>query len=232
MAQKYDVLVIGAGPAGYVAAIRAAQLGLSTVCIDKWLDAAGQPSLGGTCLNVGCIPSKALLDSSHKYEEARKSFEAHGISTGEVSIDVSAMIKRKELIIKKLTTGIKGLFKANGVTSLAGTARITAAKQVEFVAHDGVKKTIEVANIVVATGSESIDIPPTPVNGDTIVDNKGALAFQSVPNKVGGNWRGSDWSGTWQCVESFRFRGSDPGSAGRFSADGGSTNRQGCAEKL
>ena len=108
MAQKFNVLVIGAGPAGYVAAIRAAQLGLNTACIDKWVDVAGKPSLGGACLNVGCIPSKALLDSSHKYEEAQKGFKAHGISTGEVSMDVPAMIKRKELIIKKLTTGIKG----------------------------------------------------------------------------------------------------------------------------
>jgi len=185
MAQKYDVVVIGAGPAGYVAAIKAAQLGLKTACIDKWLDAAGKPSLGGTCLNVGCIPSKALLDSSHKFEEANKGFKAHGISTGDVAIDIPAMIKRKELIIKKLTTGIKGLFKANGVTSLAGMGRIVAAKQVEFVNHEGATETIEADNIIIATGSVPIDIPPTPVNGNTIVDNEGALAFQSVPAKVG-----------------------------------------------
>jgi len=185
MAQKFDVVVIGAGPAGYVAAIKAAQLGLNTACIDKWVDAAGKPSLGGTCLNVGCIPSKALLDSSHKYEEAQKGLKAHGISTGDVSIDVSAMIKRKELIIKKLTTGIKGLFKANGVTSLAGTGRLVASKQVEFVDHEGATETIEADNIIIATGSVPIDIPPTPVNGNTIVDNEGALAFPSVPGKVG-----------------------------------------------
>lgn len=185
MAQKFDVVVIGAGPAGYVAAIKAAQLGLSTACIDKWLDAAGKPSLGGTCLNVGCIPSKALLDSSHKYEEAHKGFKAHGISAGEVTIDVAAMLKRKELIIKKLTTGIKGLFKANGVTSLAGTGRVLAAKQVEFVDHEGGTETIEADNIIIATGSVPVDIPPTPVNGDTIVDNAGALAFETVPEKIG-----------------------------------------------
>lgn len=185
MAQKFNVLVIGAGPAGYVAAIRAAQLGLTTACIDKWIDASGNPSLGGTCLNVGCIPSKALLDSSHKYEEAQKGFKAHGISTGKVDIDVSAMIKRKELIIKKLTTGIKGLFKANGVTSLAGTGRVVAANQVEFVGHEGETEVIEADNIIIATGSVPVDIPPTPVNGETIVDNEGALAFQSVPEKVG-----------------------------------------------
>lgn len=185
MAQKFNVLVIGAGPAGYVAAIRAAQLGLSTACIDKWIDASGKPSLGGTCLNVGCIPSKALLDSSHKYEEAQKGFKAHGISTGEVNIDVPAMIKRKELIIKKLTTGIKGLFKANGVSSLAGTGRVVSANQVEFVDHEGETEVIEADNIIIATGSVPVDIPPTPINGETIVDNEGALAFQSVPEKVG-----------------------------------------------
>lgn len=185
MPKKYDVLVIGAGPAGYVAAIRAAQLGLKTACIDKWIDATGQPSLGGTCLNVGCIPSKALLDSSYKYGEAQKDFEAHGISTGEVTIDIAAMIKRKKLIIKKLTTGIKGLFKANGVTSLAGTGRIITAKQVEFTDPEGFVQLINTDNIIIATGSVPINIPPTPVNGDTIVDNEGALAFQSVPGKVG-----------------------------------------------
>ncbi len=185
MAQKFDVVIIGAGAAGYVSAIKAAQLGLSVACIDKWLDAAGKPALGGTCLNVGCIPSKALLDSSHKYEEAIKGFKAHGISTGEVAIDIPAMIKRKELIIKKLTTGIKGLFKANGVTSLSGTGRILSAKQVEYTDHEGASETIDADNIVIATGSVPIDIPPTPVNGDTIVDNVGALEFQSVPGKVG-----------------------------------------------
>jgi dihydrolipoyl dehydrogenase len=185
MAQKFDVVIIGAGAAGYVSAIKAAQLGLSVACIDKWLDVTGKPALGGTCLNVGCIPSKALLDSSHKYEEAIKGFKVHGISTGEVAIDIPVMIKRKELIIKKLTTGIKGLFKANGVTSLSGTGRIISAKQIEFINHEGASEAIEAGNIVIATGSVPIDIPPTPVNGDTIVDNVGALAFQSVPAKVG-----------------------------------------------
>ncbi|MEZ5524385.1 MAG: dihydrolipoyl dehydrogenase [Pseudomonadales bacterium] len=185
MAQKFNVLVIGAGPAGYVAAIRAAQLGLSTACIDKWIGSDGKPSLGGTCLNVGCIPSKALLESTHKFEEAQKGFKAHGISTGDVSIDVSAMLKRKDLIIKKLTTGIKGLFKANGVTSLAGTGRIVAANQVEFTSHEGEVETIEADNILIATGSVPLDIPPTPIDGDTIVDNEGALAFQTVPEKIG-----------------------------------------------
>lgn len=185
MAQKFDVVIIGAGAAGYVSAIKAAQLGLNTVCIDKWLDATGKPALGGTCLNVGCIPSKALLESSHKYDEALNGLKVHGISAGDVGLDVSAMLKRKDLIIKKLTTGIKGLFKANGVTSLAGTGRIVAAKQVEYVNHEGAKELIEADNIIIATGSVSVDIPPIPVNGDTIVDNIGALDFPSVPEKIG-----------------------------------------------
>ena len=185
MSQKFDVVVIGAGPAGYVAAIRAAQLGLSTACVDKWLDKNGKPVLGGTCLNVGCIPSKALLDTSHKFEEASHGFKVHGISAGEVSIDVPAMIKRKEKIIKTLTTGIAGLFKANGVTSFAGTGKILAGKKVEVTSHSGEVETIDAANIIIASGSVPIDIPPTPVNGDTIVDNEGALEFQEVPKRVG-----------------------------------------------
>ena len=185
MAQKFDVIVIGAGPAGYVAAIRAAQLGLSTACIDKWLDPAGKPSLGGTCLNVGCIPSKALLDTSHKYEEASHGFKVHGISTGDVDIDVPSMIKRKDKIIKTLTTGIGGLFKANGVTNLPGTAKVLAGKKVEYTTHDGKTEVIDAANVIIATGSVPVEIPPTPTNGDTIVDNEGALAFDAVPEKVG-----------------------------------------------
>ena len=185
MAQKFDVVVIGAGPAGYVAAIKAAQLGLNTACIDKWLDATGKPTLGGTCLNVGCIPSKALLDSSHKYQEAQKGFKAHGISTGDVAIDISEMLKRKDLIIKKLTTGIKGLFKANGVTALAGVGRAVTASEVEFTDHEGASEIIQARHIVIATGSVPVDIPPTPINGKTIVDNAGALAFEAVPEKVG-----------------------------------------------
>lgn len=185
MSQKYDVIVIGGGPAGYVAAIRSAQLGLATACIDKWQDANGKPVLGGTCLNVGCIPSKALLDTSHKYEEAREGFKVHGISTGGVDIDVPAMIKRKEKIIKTLTTGISGLFKANGVTSLSGTGKLLAGKKVEFTPHQGEPEILEAGNVIIASGSVPVDIPPTPVNDDTIVDNEGALAFQEVPEKVG-----------------------------------------------
>ena len=185
MSQSFDVIVIGAGPAGYVAAIRAAQLGLNTACIDKWLNEKGKPSLGGACLNVGCIPSKALLDTSHKYEEAQKGLKVHGITTGDVSIDVPAMIKRKEKIISTLTTGISGLFKANGVTSLSGTGKLLSGKRVEFTPHQGESELLKADHVIIAAGSVPVEIPPTPVNGDTIVDNEGALAFQEVPEKVG-----------------------------------------------
>ena len=137
MSQQYDVVVIGAGPGGYVAAIRAAQLGFKTVCIEKWIGKDGKPSLGGTCLNVGCIPSKALLESSYKYEEASHDLELHGVSVGKPKLDVAAMLKRKDTIVGNLTGGIGGLFKTNGVTHLAGTGKLLPNKQVEFTGHDG-----------------------------------------------------------------------------------------------
>lgn len=185
MTQQFDVVVIGAGPAGYVAAIRSAQLGFNTACIDKWQNDSGKASLGGTCLNVGCIPSKALLDSSHKYEQTLHGLKVHGISAGKVEVDVPAMIARKDKIIKGLTAGIAGLFKANGVTSLAGTGKLLADRQVEFTSHDGTQEIIAATNVIIASGSVPVDIPPTPVNGDTIVDNVGALAFDAVPERVG-----------------------------------------------
>ena len=184
MANKYDVVVVGAGPGGYVAAIKAAQLGLKTACIDKWLDEKGKPALGGTCLNVGCIPSKALLDTSHKFEESKEHFAKHGIKLGKPEIDVKAMLSRKNKIIKQLTMGVGGLFKANGVTSFAGTGKVLSAKQVEFTDHDGKSEILEAENVIIATGSVPVDIPPAPINGSTIVDNAGALDFDKVPNKL------------------------------------------------
>ncbi len=185
MSEKFDVIVIGAGPAGYVAAIRAAQLGLKAACIDKWLDKNDKPALGGTCLNVGCIPSKALLDSSHKFAEARHGFKAHGIETKGVDIDVPAMIGRKDKIVKTLTGGITGLFKANGVTPLYGTGKVLGQGEVEFVPHGGKTKTYQAGNIIIAAGSVPIDIPPARVDGDSIVDNEGALEFTAVPARLG-----------------------------------------------
>jgi dihydrolipoamide dehydrogenase len=185
MSNFYDVIVIGAGPAGYVAAIRAAQLGLKTVCIEKWRNAKGDGVNGGTCLNVGCIPSKSLLDSSYKFYEAKNQLDVHGINTGDVTIDLKAMVDRKDKIINQLTDGIAGLFKANGVESLFGTARLLAGRKVECVSHDGKTQILTADNIIIATGSKPIDIPVAKVNGDTIVDSSGALEIIETPKRLG-----------------------------------------------
>ena len=185
MSEKYDVIVIGSGPAGYVAAIRCAQLGLKTLCVEKWLNKEGKSVLGGTCLNVGCIPSKALLDSSYKYHEAKESLDVHGIGIDNVSMDVSTMIGRKDKIVKQLTGGIVQLFKANGVESKPGVAKILSGKQVEVTGHDGKKETLSAENIIIATGSVPVEIPPAPLQDDIIVDSTGALAFNEVPKRLG-----------------------------------------------
>ncbi|MDM8349864.1 dihydrolipoyl dehydrogenase [Pseudomonas sp. sp1636] len=185
MTQKFDVVVIGAGPGGYVAAIKAAQLGLKTACIEKYQDKEGKVALGGTCLNVGCIPSKALLDSSWKYHEAQEGFAVHGISAKGVTMDVPAMVGRKDTIVKNLTGGVRALFKANGVTLLEGHGKLLAGKQVEVTAQDGTTQVVEAANVIIASGSKPIDIPPAPVDQDVIVDSTGALDFQSVPKTLG-----------------------------------------------
>ena len=182
---KYDVVVIGSGPAGYVAAIRAAQLGLKTACVEKNRNKAGKVALGGTCLNVGCIPSKALLDSSYKYHEAKDAFDVHGISTGKVSIDVPEMIKRKDAIVDQLTGGVGGLFKANGVTAIEGYGKVLAGKKVQVTAEDGSTSTLEAENIIIAAGSVPVEIPPAPIDQEVIVDSTGALEFQSVPKRLG-----------------------------------------------
>ncbi len=182
---KYDVVVIGSGPAGYVAAIRAAQLGLKTACVEKNHNSEGKLALGGTCLNVGCIPSKALLDSSYKYHEAKDAFAVHGISTGKVSIDVPEMIKRKNAIVEQLTGGVGGLFKANGVAAIDGFGKVLAGKKVEVTAEDGSTSVLEAENIIIAAGSVPVEIPPAPVDQDIIVDSTGALEFQAVPKRLG-----------------------------------------------
>lgn len=185
MTKKYDVVVIGSGPGGYVAAIRCAQLGFSTACVEKWLDEDGKSVYGGTCLNVGCIPSKALLDSSHKFLESQHQFDVHGIKTGKISMDVPTMIARKDQVVKQLTQGVKGLFTANKVTGIAGTGKVTGANTVLVTAQDGSKEELSADNIIIAAGSVPVDIPPTPVDQDTVVDSTGALKFQSVPKKLG-----------------------------------------------
>ena len=185
MSTKYDVIVIGSGPAGYVAAIRAAQLGLKTACIEKWKNKEGKGVNGGTCLNVGCIPSKALLDSSYKYHEAKADFGIHGISADGVKIDVPSMIARKDAIVKQLTGGIAGLFMGNKVTTLYGTGKLLAGKKVQYVDFEGKEQILEAENVILASGSIPVNIPVAPVDGDVIVDSTGALEFSEVPQRLG-----------------------------------------------
>ncbi|WP_331352518.1 dihydrolipoyl dehydrogenase [Cellvibrio sp. UBA7671] len=185
MSEKFDVIVIGSGPAGYVAAIRAAQLGLKTACVEKWKNEEGKGVNGGTCLNVGCIPSKALLDSSYKYHEAKEDLGLHGVTTSGVELNVSSMIARKNQIIKNLTGGIAGLFKSNGVTSLFGTGKLLAGKKVEVTDFEGKVTVYEAENVILASGSSPINIPPAPVDNDIIVNSTGALEFTEVPKRLG-----------------------------------------------
>jgi dihydrolipoamide dehydrogenase len=185
MSDKYDVVVIGSGPAGYVAAIRAAQLGLKTACIEKWKNKSGKGVNGGTCLNVGCIPSKALLDSSYKYHEAKHDLGIHGISADGVGIDIPGMLDRKNKIISQLTGGIAGLFKANGVTSLYGTGKLLAGKKVEFASNEGEVIILEAENVILASGSLPIAIPVAPVDGELILDSTGALEINAIPERLG-----------------------------------------------
>lgn len=188
MSEKYDVVVIGSGPAGYVAAIRSAQLGLKTACVEKWINDEGKTVNGGTCLNVGCIPSKALLDSSHRYHDAHDGFEKHGIHTGGLTIDVPAMIQRKEQVVKQMSGGITGLFQANKVTSIQGSGKLLAGKKVEVTDKDGNVSVVEAGNVILASGSVPVNIPVAPVNpedNDIIVNSTGALEFQAVPKRLG-----------------------------------------------
>ena len=185
MADKYDLIVIGAGPAGYHAAIRAAQMGLTTACIDKMVSKEGKPAYGGTCLNWGCIPSKTLLDASHKYVEARDHFGEIGIKVRGVTPDVPKMIEQKEAVVAKLTGGVAGLFKANGVTDLPGTGKLLAGRKVEYTTHEGEVSTLEAENVILASGSVPVEIPPTPLDGTYLVDSTGALEFTAAPKRLG-----------------------------------------------
>ncbi|GIX30822.1 MAG: dihydrolipoyl dehydrogenase [Porticoccaceae bacterium] len=185
MTDQYDVVVIGAGPAGYVCAIKAAQLGLSVACVERTRDEGGALRLGGTCLNVGCIPSKALLDSSQKYRETVSSLAAHGIHVEGVTLDVPAMIRRKDEIVKTLNRGVATLFKANGVTAIAGSGRVLAERRVEVRTPDGDRRMLEAGNVVIASGSRPIEIPVAPVDNEMILDSTGALALTEVPKRLG-----------------------------------------------
>jgi dihydrolipoamide dehydrogenase len=185
MAKTYDVVIIGGGPAGYVAAIRCAQLGLGTACIEKWINFKGEPALGGTCLNVGCIPSKTLLESSEQYHRAREVLATHGIQVGTVKLDLVQMMTRKEQIILQLTSGVSTLFKANGVTWLQGHGKLLDERQIEFTSREGTVEILDADNVVIATGSVPIELNSAPTDSDLIVDSTGALDFREVPQRLG-----------------------------------------------
>ena len=185
MSEQFDVAVVGAGPAGYHAAIRAAQLGLKTVCIDRWVDASGQAVLGGPCLNVGCIPSKALLDTSHKFSQAQSEFEDLGIMTQGLALDVAQMQRHKDLIVQNLTKGVAGLLKSNGVEVVTGTATLQAGKILQVTDAADQVSTVAAEHIILAPGSSPVDIPACARDDKMIVDSTGALAFDAVPKTVG-----------------------------------------------
>jgi len=192
---RYDLVVIGAGPGGYVAAIRAAQLGLKVACVEK------RESLGGTCLNVGCIPSKALLDSSELYHLANTKFAKHGLVVDRVGLDLPAMLGRKDSVVKSLTDGLKFLFKKNKIEPVFGTARIASPTSVVVKHADGTETTLEAKHILLATGSEPINLPFIPFNGKTIVSSTEALAFDKVPEHlvvVGGGVIGLELGSVWK----------------------------------
>ncbi|MFL2503586.1 MAG: FAD-dependent oxidoreductase [Candidatus Azotimanducaceae bacterium] len=201
MANDFDVIVIGAGPAGYHSAIRSSQLGLKTAIVEKWLDSNGATAYGGTCLNVGCIPSKTLLEASHKFVEARDEFGHIGIKLSKLSADIPAMMKRKDRVVSDLTAGVSSLLKSNKVEQYEGIAKVLGNGEVSIAMHNQEKAKLTAENIIIATGSVPIDIKPCPLTENLIVDSTGALEFDSVPKKNRNNrlWDhrlelGSVWS--------------------------------------
>lgn len=201
MADKYDVIVIGGGPGGYVAAIRAAQNGLKSACIDNWVNRDGSRSFGGTCLNAGCIPSKALLESSELYHRAQEEFSTHGIGVGKLSLDLAVMQKRKAGIVGQLTGGIGALFKANKVTGLQGHGRLLAGRKVEYTDAEGKVSVLEASNVIIATGSTPIELSQVPFDGEKVVDSWGALDFNEVPKRlgvIGGGVIGLELGSVWK----------------------------------
>ncbi len=184
--KNYDVVVIGGGPGGYVAAIRSGQLGLATALVDEWLGADGKPALGGTCLNVGCIPSKALLDSSHHYHNLEHLLPAHGISVKNASMDVQTMLARKDKVVQTMNRGVAALLKKNKVDAYSGHGQLKADNRVAVKSHGkGADEELSAKNVIIASGSVPIDISVAPVDGKHIVDNAGALAFDKVPERLG-----------------------------------------------
>ncbi len=185
MSDSFDVVVIGGGPAGYPAAIRAGQNKLSVACIDEWKNRDGTPAFGGTCLNAGCIPSKALLESSELYHRAREEFATHGIRISGAAIDIATMQKRKAGIVKVSTQGILALFKGAGVTALQGHGKLLPGRKVEFTAHDGSKRVLTAKHVVLASGSTPMELRSAAFDHSHIVDSWGALEFDTVPKRLG-----------------------------------------------
>jgi dihydrolipoamide dehydrogenase len=185
MADQFDVIVIGGGPAGYPAAIRAGQNKLTVACIDEWKNRDGTAAFGGTCVNAGCIPSKALLESTELLHRLNQEFVVHGIKATGVSVDLAAMQKRKGGIVRKSTDGITALFKASGVTPLQGHGKLLPGKRVEFTAHDGTKRELAAKHVVLASGSAPMELRSVPFDGKHIVDSWGALDFDAVPKRLG-----------------------------------------------
>jgi len=185
MSDTFDVIVIGGGPAGYPAAIRAGQNKLSVACIDGWQNRDGSYAFGGTCLNAGCIPSKALLESSELFHRAGHEFKVHGISLQALQMDVAAMQKRKNSIVKGMTTGIAGLLKSSGVTALQGTGQLLPGNKVRYTAADGSVRELSAQHIVLASGSVPMPLPSVPLDGERVVDSWGALDFDAVPARLG-----------------------------------------------
>jgi dihydrolipoamide dehydrogenase len=185
MSRSFDVVVIGAGPAGYIASIRASQHGMKVACIDEWVNRDGSNAFGGTCLNAGCIPSKALLESTELFHRAQHEFSKHGIEHAGVRMDIAVMQERKAGIVKQLTGGIAGLFKANKVEGLVGHGKLLANKKVEFTATGGSAEIIDARYVVLASGSVPIELSIAKFDGDRIVDSWGALEFTESPKRLG-----------------------------------------------
>jgi dihydrolipoamide dehydrogenase len=195
MSDSFDIVIIGAGPGGYVAAIRAAQLGMKVACVDK------RDRLGGTCLNIGCIPSKALLQSSEKYEEANHTLAAHGVKVSGVGLDLDTMLARKDKVVLDLTKGIEALFKKNKVTWIKGAAAFTAPGKLSVALSDGGTQEIEAKHIVIATGSDSTPLPGAEIDEKQIVTSTGALSIPKVPKHlvvVGGGVIGLELGSVWR----------------------------------
>jgi dihydrolipoamide dehydrogenase len=185
MSDQYDVVVIGAGPAGYPAAIRAGQNKLTVACVDEWKNLDGTYAFGGTCLNAGCIPSKALLESSELYQRAKEEFGVHGIKIGDLTLDLGAMQKRRASIVKTMTGGITALFRANGVVGIQGHGRLLPGNKVLVTGPDGVEKTLQAKHVILASGSVPVQLKNVPHDGKYIVDSWNALEFDAVPARLG-----------------------------------------------